>query len=198
MQSWERDRHRAGVGGSCPVSPGKQSANPKRTEFPTAFKAAKVAISKGSYEGPILAALTPTPQQLERRFKAEQWQKIAALHRSETELDKSSRELIRREQPSANLAGSLTTTKRIVEDPLLRVIRNFEDSITLDTVRNEYLLHSQIHQWFADLSAPKDLDELNDRVYAELFLTPASDPWLGLVPTDRYTALQQEGLSLVE
>ena len=34
-----------------------------------------------------------------------------------------------------------------------------------------------------------------DRVYAELFLTPSSDPWLGLVPSDTYTALRDGGLT---
>ena len=28
-----------------------------------------------------------------------------------------------------------------------------------------------------------DVDTLNEWVYAELFLTPSSDPWLGLAPT---------------
>jgi hypothetical protein len=29
-------------------------------------------------------------------------------------------------------------------------------------------------------------------VYAELFLMPRTDPWLGLVPADAYTALPKE------
>jgi hypothetical protein len=32
-------------------------------------------------------------------------------------------------------------------------------------------------------------------VYAELFLTPSSDPWLGLVPEGAYTALTNGGLT---
>jgi hypothetical protein len=34
---------------------------------------------------------------------------------------------------------------------------------------------------------------LNKRVYSELFLTPASDPWLGLLPESTYSALTNEG-----
>jgi hypothetical protein len=37
-------------------------------------------------------------------------------------------------------------------------------------------------------------DQLNAKVYAELFLTPDSDPWLGLVPRDTFTALEDDGL----
>lgn len=31
-------------------------------------------------------------------------------------------------------------------------------------------------------------------VYAELFLTPKSDPWLGLKPSDAYSALDHDGV----
>jgi hypothetical protein len=33
------------------------------------------------------------------------------------------------------------------------------------------------------------VEPLNERVYAELFLTPSSDPWLGLKPDDVFTGL---------
>ena len=38
-----------------------------------------------------------------------------------------------------------------------------------------------------------DFDALNEWVYAELFLTPSKDPWLGLAPSDVYTALDGDG-----
>ena len=41
---------------------------------------------------------------------------------------------------------------------------------------------------------PKDLEELNQRVYATLFLTPRSDPWLGLLPVDSYSAVEGGGV----
>ena len=67
-------------------------------------------------------------------------------------------------------------------------------SIAVDTVRNEYLLHRQIHEWFVSGTAPSDIDALNERVYAELFLTPSSDPWLGLMDKEVYTALSNGGV----
>ena len=93
--------------------------------------------------------------------------------------------------PNAFRAGALASLNRVVEDPLLRLVRNFEDSIALDTVRNEYLLHRQIHQWFAENQTTSDFDALNERVYAELFLTPSSDPWLGLVPPDTFSCTRK-------
>jgi hypothetical protein len=66
--------------------------------------------------------------------------------------------------------------------------------MTIDTVRNEYLLHRRIHDQFVD--APNDtqhVDVLNEWVYATLFLTPSADPWLGLAPRDVYTALDNDG-----
>ena len=75
---------------------------------------------------------------------------------------------------------------------MLRVIRNLERSLAEDTVRNEYVLHAKIHEWLS--SAPADVDQFSAKVYSELFLTPDSDPWLGLVPLDTFSALENDGL----
>ena len=69
---------------------------------------------------------------------------------------------------------------------------NFQNLMALDTVRNEYLLHTRLHAWFAD--APPAWETLNQRVYAELFLTPRTDDWLGLYGPDTYTGLENGGV----
>jgi hypothetical protein len=75
------------------------------------------------------------------------------------------------------------------------MIARFQQSIALDTVRNEYLIHRRLHQWFLTGEAvTRDVDQLNQRVYAELFLTPDSDPWLGLVTDEVYTGLKDHGI----
>ena len=51
----------------------------------------------------------------------------------------------------------------------------------------------QVLAWLRESPAPLALEDLNRRVYAELFLTPRSDPWLGLVPEATYTALTDDG-----
>lgn len=63
-----------------------------------------------------------------------------------------------------------------------------------DTVRNEYSRHTTIHQQLME-NPNIDLQKLNERVYSELFLTPNSDPWLGLSPADAYTAIENDGVS---
>jgi hypothetical protein len=125
------------------------------------------------------------------------WSRIAALHADDVVLDNGSRSLMAAKTPDAVTATRLTMSKSVLETPLVRMMRNFQRSIAEDTVRNEYLLHSQIHRWLSDpsqIALTKDVSLLNKRVYAELFLTPDSDPWLGLVPADTYSALDDGGV----
>jgi hypothetical protein len=75
-----------------------------------------------------------------------------------------------------------------------QTVNNLQNSIAEDTVRNEYLFHARIHEWLAGGGSMQNLDALNKRVYAELFLTPDSDPWLGLAPADTFSALDNGGL----
>lgn len=123
----------------------------------------------------------------------ELWQQIGRLHQADAELDAASHTAIARENPTALAAGRLPVTKAVVETPLVRMLRNLHEAMAVDTVRNEYLLHRTIHVWLGE--APTvDAAALNGRVYAELFLTPDDDPWLGLAPADQYSGLTDGGL----
>lgn len=161
---------------------------------PPARAATAVAVPKAFIEMPLVAAITP-PVPLPEEVDDSLWDKIAWRHITETELDQASEMLIRRQTPMAARASGLAETKARQESPLLRMLAKLRTSIALDTVRNEYLLHRQIHQWFINSEAPDDLETLNERVYAELFLTPSSDPWLGLVVPDTYTAIENDGIT---
>ena len=162
---------------------------------PRAVKASIAARPKHAAEAPILAAaLNVSLDSLASATGEAEWGAIAQLHAGDAQLDPASRRLIGREHPTAAAAEPRTVTKGFVETPLVRMLRNFQQAIALDTVRNEYLLHRQIHEWFVT-NSPANLEALNARVYAELFLTPATDPWLGLVPPDTYTALENCGIS---
>lgn len=161
---------------------------------PGAQRAGAVAVGKGAVEMPVLRFANLGGEQLEKAMDESLWQAISNLHRDEVKLDASSVALMRTEFPDAAQAGRVAITKARAEDPLLRVVRQFEESIGLDTVRNEYLLHRRIHEQFAAGNAViTNVDQLNEWVYAELFLTPSSDPWLGLAPSDVYTALEGNG-----
>jgi hypothetical protein len=123
------------------------------------------------------------------------WRQIAALHGEQATLDAASVQLIRAQNPNAAQAMRRAVTKALVEDPLLRLVNNLQSSISLDSVKNEYQLHRRIHAAF--LEQPElawSVDPLNEWVYAELFLTPSADPWMGLAPGDTYTALPDGGI----
>jgi hypothetical protein len=138
----------------------------------------------------IASSLTPAEMTDEAA-----WRQVAALHAVKAALDPASVELIRLQNPNAIQAGRLALTKSRVEDPVVRLVANLQSDIALDTVRNEYQLHRRIHERLAgDAAASHSADVLNEWVYAELFLTPSSDPWLGLAPANAYTALPNNGL----
>lgn len=121
------------------------------------------------------------------------WQMLGRLHAGDAVIDPSSRELITAKNPDAMRAGNIAISKRVIEAPLVRAMRNLEDTIAADTERNEYLLHPRIHQWLAAGNEVNNLELFNRLVYAELFLTPRSDPWLGLAPPDVYSGLDDNG-----
>lgn len=188
-EKWQADLEQ--VGGATAITPVSQpTATPA---IPTAAAAAKVARPKSLIEMPALAAMMrPTPDMVSTTDEA-LWQRLAVLHQEEGTLDEASVALIRSQNPTAAAAGRRAITKVRVEDPVLRMLRDLSGSIALDTVRNEYQLHSQIHSWFI-AGEQGELPALNERVYAELFLTPSSDPWLGLAAEGSYTALPNAGV----
>jgi len=157
---------------------------------PTAMAATKIAVSKGFVEIRPLLALGERPT---ASTDDATWSKIAALHAKDARLGEASRAVILSKTDAAAEANRLTFAKSAAETPALRVVRNFERSIAEDTVRNEYLFHGQIHEWFVSRQIPAALNDLNEKVYAQLFLMPRSDPWLGLVPANTYTALPADG-----
>jgi hypothetical protein len=71
------------------------------------------------------------------------------------------------------------------------MVAAFERTIALDTARNETELRPRV---LALLATGEDLGTINQRVYDEIFLTPRSDPWLGLMPADGYSGLDGNGV----
>jgi hypothetical protein len=128
-----------------------------------------------------------------RAFHARQLQRPASFEAEDVRLDAASRALMVTKFPTAFEAGRVAMSKTMVENPLLRAIQTFERSLAEDTRHNETVLHRRVHEWFVN-DEVGDVDALNERVYAELFLTPSNDPWLGLVEPTVYTALEKGGL----
>ena len=173
-----------------PVSTGLQRRHP------TAIQAARVAVSKSLVEVKLVAPFAPSGETLAQQDD-KFWHAIAARHADEAKLDERSIALMRGKIPReiAEAAMRATYSKRAVENPLLKIVGDFEHSLAIDGVKNEYTLHRTIHGWFANGTPPQEVGPLNERVYAELFLTPSSDPWLGLTAGDAYAALDGGGLT---
>ena len=63
-------------------------------------------------------------------------------------------------------------------EPLYRLAQRFVQIVKQGQAQ-------QLAEWIAQAQRPLDLKEFNERVYAQLFLTPSDDPWLGLAPAER-------------
>ena len=139
-------------------------------------------MTKAMTETTILRAMTTATDSLGEITDEEAWKKIAQLHSSLAVLDDRSIALIKRQNPALS------------NEEMERLLQKFQELIALDTVRNEYMLHSKLYTWLMRDPARRDIEKLNEKVYASLFLTPNSDPWLGLFSADVYTALDNGGV----
>lgn len=195
-REWSADLGK--VNATLPAS----SAPWERSAFspPDAITAAPRAMTKSAVEKPLLrsgaeTAFVADRTQLDAATSDALWQKIAALHRGDAALDSDAQRLVQFKQPPTGAQAALITlSKTMVETPMIRMLRNLQSSIAEDTVHNEYQLHSRIYEWMISGAAPTNLDALNSKIYAQLFLTPNSDPWLGLAPADVFSALDGGGL----
>ena len=149
---------------------------------PDAGHAAMVAISKAVVEVPTLESLGFRIQNVGGDISNERvWNELAELHLTDARLSRSSKQLMRSQ------IGQENFTK------LASMIRDFEQSIALDTVKNEYQLHRRIHNLFANgfRGRTDTLLGLNEWVYGNLFYTPHRDPWIGLNPAAKYTGIRE-------
>jgi len=147
-----------------------------------ALTAARGAVTKMSTEIPMVRSITSASDALGRLTDEEAWKLIARLHQNDAILDKRSMSLMKRQNRSLS------------DEEYYRMFRRFTESIALDTVRNEYMLRPQIYSWLsAGESRRANLERFNDWVYANVFLTPSFDPWLGLLSPDIYVAVDNGG-----
>jgi hypothetical protein len=158
---------------------------------PEALQITSLAISKAITEASILKAMTAGPEVLGAITDEAAWKKIALAHIADARLDDRSLGLIRRQTQKAILAEDRNENP---DKTLEKLVEKLQMNIALDTVRNEYLMHTKLYAWLIADHGRSDIDALNKKVYAELFLTPASDPWLGLFSSDTYVAIDGSGI----
>jgi hypothetical protein len=182
---WLEEAKRAG--GKIPDSLLPKS-NGKGTR---AVDIAPLAVTKAITEFSILQAITRDADSLKAVTDEATWTRIAWQHIVDARLDEQSTGLIRRQMESVwaqDPKGSKPEVK------IVNLLQKLQQSIALDTVRNEYMLHTKLHAWLASGLVRDDVATLNEKVYAELFLTPKSDPWLGLFSDETYVGLQNGGV----
>ncbi len=147
-----------------------------------ALRVAPLAVTKAAVEVPSLRAMTAVSEALGDVTDERAWKQIAQLHQADWMLDVRSVALIKRQNQSLR------------HDDLYRLIHKFQELVALDTVRNEYMMRSRLYGWMAREASRADLEKFNDQVYSNLFHTPKSDPWLGLLSTDVYSAIDNGGV----
>ena len=158
---------------------------------PEALQIASLARTKMVTEESILRSMTSGAEALGVMTDEAAWKKIALFHIADAELDAQSIGLIQRQTQKAFRAE---TAERNSDKTFAKLLEKLQANIAMDTVRNEYLLHTKLYAWLVADRGPSDLGALNKKVYAELFLTPASDPWLGLYSPETYVALEGDGV----
>lgn len=148
-----------------------------------AIQIAQLAVVKAITEATLLRSLTASAESLGKITDETIWKKIAQLHLADAQLDSRSIGLIQKETQKVLRKGEL--------NDLLEKLRL---NIAVDSVRNEYLMRGKLYAWLVQDRGRSDLETFNNKVYSELFLTPASDPWLGLFTADTYMALDDAGV----
>ncbi|MBK8915877.1 MAG: hypothetical protein IPM64_15010 [Phycisphaerales bacterium] len=147
---------------------------------PAALAAAPVAMTKRMVELAPIEALVSRAERIRTKTDDAEWRLAGQLH-----------------EPYITIADACVRLMRSkcggVGDFEAKLAR-YRASLAADTVYNLAALRPTILSWLANADALIDVEALNQRVYAELFLTPDSDPWLGLAAADDFTALPGEGV----
>src|SRR5215470_49354 len=99
-----------------------------------------LAVSKAVTEASVLRSMIAGPESLGRITDEETWNKIAALHKTDAVLDDQSISLIKKQNPG------------LTENVMNSLLEKFQNSVALDTVRNEYRMHTRLLAWLTSNS----------------------------------------------
>ncbi len=83
---------------------------------------------------------------------------------------------------------------RLQGEALERMLGELQKRVAGDTLINRHGLHPQIRRIMSE-SPTLTFENLNARIYTEVFVTPADDPWLGMAQPEGFTGLPADGLS---
>ena len=181
-----------------------ESDSKKKVMEANALAASYISISKMEIEKPLFHVMGhDTPAEVEV------WKEFSKVYTDKVKLDAASRALLKEKMKpqlspvEAYRATQQTRAKAKSEEvvwntisvfPQPSTVEAFEASMAMDTVMNEFDLHRRVHQKFTNVFMSfEDVDTFNQMVYAQLFLSPLNDPWLGLGNLNNYTALPNQG-----
>ncbi|MBV1859391.1 MAG: hypothetical protein KUG77_13340 [Nannocystaceae bacterium] len=148
--------------------------------------------SKAVIETPTLRALgaRQAPAVARERALDQLFERLTELGTVEVSLSKPTQALMLRDRPQ--LPGESASDH---EARLTAMLQRFQSTVATDELKNEYDLRISLHRWLSEANVDRSFDAFNERVYRELFLTPASDPWLGLLDNTSYDGLVEAGIS---
>jgi hypothetical protein len=149
-----------------------RAVTPARSpSVPSARNAMVATMSKMVVETPVLDRVSRTPT-----LRLPDPVDFVALSRTE-----------RRPLGSRSLA--LLRLKAATDD-VAGLADSLSTNATADGLRNELMMHRRIHALFVEDPSLVRFEALNERVYTEIFLTPAGDPRLGLRADDVWDAIE--------
>jgi hypothetical protein len=151
---------------------------------PTAIEASQLTMSKMVVinEIAILDAISDDFSKYRSQLGLDDWRKLAAVHAPDAKIDENGRTFIRRQVGST-----------VSKEQFAGLVKNLEDFAALDTTLNDYMFRTKVFSLLSE-NNNDSLEQINERIYAEVFLTPRSDEWLGLYSPDVYTALDGNGI----
>jgi hypothetical protein len=144
---------------------------------PSLLEAERITVSKARVESPMVTGLRLGREVSRVADDSAVWESIGAAHADESRLD----------------AASIALMTRLSGKPAQAA--GFEKMMAGDTALNRYKIRWTIQQWFTSQQPEtQDLAALNAKIYKVVFLTPATDPWLGMATPDVFTGLPGDGI----
>jgi hypothetical protein len=151
-------------------------------------RAQMVTVSKAYVEVPQLAGFGADPGSIAEDETAA-WAMIGMRTWNlggKPTLDPASKALV----IALHQAGPITSTPAEVD----ALIPRFEQHLVADSALNELKLRTKVHAYLADRQA--EFGALDRYLYAEVFGTPITDRWLGLLPRTDVTGLAGDGAAM--
>jgi len=152
--------------------------------LPSAIEAMPLTVSKVAVEAPMLDALRAPGAAPVARGDVD-WTRVgleAYARDASSIFDARSRALLRLKTGRDDAASAV-------------LIESLSATVVGDSARNEATFRPTILEWLIaarETGTPlPTLETMNERVYRELFLTPASDPWLGLQDPAVWDAIER-------